>query len=186
MDSGGIWSDPMPSYSARPLTWAARRRSSKHFWTPLLPTSSPPASNGKIKSRLDLLTPHRVREKARNLLQFAVFAGHEGMHWVNLGLPPGNNVSTGNGTGSQPPGLLHGRRRAVQLRRRSGAYAAGIGSENRLTPGPAGWRSDPAAGPRPQPGIADSNCGAGPGNDKLRYCVWRHCPYSVNCISLVG
>ena len=37
----------------------------------------------------------RSGDKLSTLLQFAVFAGQMGMHWVNLGLPPGNNVSTG-------------------------------------------------------------------------------------------
>jgi multimeric flavodoxin WrbA len=38
----------------------------------------------------------RSGDKLETLLQFAVFAGQMGMHWVNLGLPPGNNVSTGS------------------------------------------------------------------------------------------
>jgi multimeric flavodoxin WrbA len=37
----------------------------------------------------------RSGDKLATLIQFAVFAGQMGMHWVNLGLPPGNNVSTG-------------------------------------------------------------------------------------------
>ena len=38
----------------------------------------------------------RSGDKLATLQQFAVFAAQHGMHWVNLGLPPGNNVSTGS------------------------------------------------------------------------------------------
>lgn len=38
----------------------------------------------------------RSGDKVATLLQFAVFAAQHGMHWVNLGLPPGNNASSGS------------------------------------------------------------------------------------------
>jgi multimeric flavodoxin WrbA len=37
----------------------------------------------------------RSGDKLATLQQLAVFAAQHGMHWVNLGLPPGNNSSTG-------------------------------------------------------------------------------------------
>lgn len=36
----------------------------------------------------------RSGDKLETLIQFAVFAAQHGMHWVNLGLRPGNNSST--------------------------------------------------------------------------------------------
>ena len=38
----------------------------------------------------------RSGDKLATLQQFAVFAAQHGMHWINLGLPPGNNSSTGS------------------------------------------------------------------------------------------
>ena len=38
----------------------------------------------------------RSGDKLATLLQLAVFAAQHGMHWVNLGLPPANNSSTGS------------------------------------------------------------------------------------------
>lgn len=38
----------------------------------------------------------RSGDKLATLMQMAVFAAEHGMHWVNLGLPPGNNSSTGS------------------------------------------------------------------------------------------
>ncbi len=35
-------------------------------------------------------------DKLATLMQLALFAAQHGMHWVNLGLPPGNNSSTGS------------------------------------------------------------------------------------------
>jgi NAD(P)H dehydrogenase (quinone) len=34
-------------------------------------------------------------DKLATLMQFAIFAAQHGMHWVSLGLPPGNNSSNG-------------------------------------------------------------------------------------------
>lgn len=33
-------------------------------------------------------------DKLNTLMQLAIFAAQQGMHWVNLGLPPGNNMSS--------------------------------------------------------------------------------------------
>lgn len=38
----------------------------------------------------------RSGDKLATLQQLAVFAAQHGMHWVNLGLPPANNSSTGS------------------------------------------------------------------------------------------
>lgn len=38
----------------------------------------------------------RSGDKLATLLQFAILAGQLGMHWVNLGIPPGNNQSSGS------------------------------------------------------------------------------------------
>jgi multimeric flavodoxin WrbA len=38
----------------------------------------------------------RSGDKLATLQQLAVFAAQHGMHWVNLGLPPGNNSSAGS------------------------------------------------------------------------------------------
>lgn len=38
----------------------------------------------------------RSGDKLATLQQLAIFAAQHGMHWVNLGLPPGNNASTGS------------------------------------------------------------------------------------------
>ncbi len=38
----------------------------------------------------------RSGDKLATLMQFAIFAAQLGMHWVNLGLPPANNSSTGS------------------------------------------------------------------------------------------
>ncbi len=38
----------------------------------------------------------RSGDKLATLMQIAIFAAQHGMHWVNLGLPPGNNSSTGS------------------------------------------------------------------------------------------
>src|SRR5262245_6062412 len=38
----------------------------------------------------------RSGDKLDTLIQFAIFAAQHGMHWVSLGLPPGNNRSTGS------------------------------------------------------------------------------------------
>jgi multimeric flavodoxin WrbA len=35
-------------------------------------------------------------DKSETLSQFTIFAAQHGMHWVNLGLPPANNSSTGS------------------------------------------------------------------------------------------
>lgn len=35
-------------------------------------------------------------DKLATLMPLALFAAQHGMHWVNLGLPPGNNSSTGS------------------------------------------------------------------------------------------
>jgi len=37
----------------------------------------------------------RSGDKLETLIQFAILAAQHGMHWVNLGLPPGNNHSEG-------------------------------------------------------------------------------------------
>lgn len=37
----------------------------------------------------------RSGDKLDTLVQLAIFAAQHGMHWVSLGLPPGNNRSTG-------------------------------------------------------------------------------------------
>ena len=38
----------------------------------------------------------RSGDKLDTLVQLAIFAAQHGMHWVSLGLPPGNNSSTGS------------------------------------------------------------------------------------------
>jgi multimeric flavodoxin WrbA len=38
----------------------------------------------------------RSGDKLATLIQIALFAAQHGMHWVNLGLPPSNNSSTGS------------------------------------------------------------------------------------------
>lgn len=38
----------------------------------------------------------RAGDKLATLVQIALFAAQHGMHWVNLGLPPGNNTSKGS------------------------------------------------------------------------------------------
>jgi len=38
----------------------------------------------------------RAGDKLATLIQIALFAAQHGMHWVNLGLPPANNSSTGS------------------------------------------------------------------------------------------
>jgi NAD(P)H dehydrogenase (quinone) len=38
----------------------------------------------------------RSGDKLATLVQFAIFAAQHGMHWMSLGLPPGNNSSTGS------------------------------------------------------------------------------------------
>jgi len=38
----------------------------------------------------------RSGDKLATLQQLAIFAAQHGMHWVNLGLPPGNNSSSGS------------------------------------------------------------------------------------------
>ena len=38
----------------------------------------------------------RSGDKLATLTQFAIFAAQHGMHWVNLGLPPGNNSTHGS------------------------------------------------------------------------------------------
>jgi multimeric flavodoxin WrbA len=38
----------------------------------------------------------RSGDKLATLMQIALFAAQHGMHWVNLGLPPANNSSTGS------------------------------------------------------------------------------------------
>lgn len=38
----------------------------------------------------------RSGDKLATLIQIALFAAQHGMHWVNLGLPPANNSSTGS------------------------------------------------------------------------------------------
>lgn len=38
----------------------------------------------------------RSGDKLATLIQMALFAAQHGMHWVNLGLPPANNSSTGS------------------------------------------------------------------------------------------
>lgn len=38
----------------------------------------------------------RSGDKLATLQQFSIFAAQHGMHWVSLGLPPGNNSSTGS------------------------------------------------------------------------------------------
>lgn len=40
----------------------------------------------------------RSGDKLATLIQIALFAAQHGMHWVNLGLPPANNTSTGSET----------------------------------------------------------------------------------------
>jgi len=38
----------------------------------------------------------RAGDKLATLIQIALFAAQHGMHWVNLGLPPGNSTSSGS------------------------------------------------------------------------------------------
>lgn len=38
----------------------------------------------------------RSGDKLETLMQLAIFAAQHGMHWVSLGLAPGNNMSTGS------------------------------------------------------------------------------------------
>jgi multimeric flavodoxin WrbA len=38
----------------------------------------------------------RSGDKLETLIQFAILAAQHGMHWVNLGLPPANNSSSGS------------------------------------------------------------------------------------------
>jgi multimeric flavodoxin WrbA len=38
----------------------------------------------------------RSGDKLATLIQMALFAAQHGMHWINLGLPPGNHSSTGS------------------------------------------------------------------------------------------
>lgn len=38
----------------------------------------------------------RSGDKLASLQQLAIFAAQHGMHWISLGLPPGNNSSTGS------------------------------------------------------------------------------------------
>lgn len=40
----------------------------------------------------------RSGDKLATLIQFSIFAAQLGMHWVNLGLPPANNSTTGSET----------------------------------------------------------------------------------------
>jgi hypothetical protein len=40
----------------------------------------------------------RSGDKLATLIQIALFAAQHGMHWVNLGLPPGNQTSSGSET----------------------------------------------------------------------------------------
>lgn len=38
----------------------------------------------------------RAGDKLATLIQLALFAAQHGMHWINLGLPPGNNSAAGS------------------------------------------------------------------------------------------
>ncbi len=56
------------------------------------------AAGGKWKDKLAAgftNSASRSGDKLAVLQQFAIFAAQHGMHWVNLGLPPANNSTTG-------------------------------------------------------------------------------------------
>lgn len=42
------------------------------------------------------ISASQAGDKSETLSQFSIFAAQHGMHWVNLGLPPANNSSTGS------------------------------------------------------------------------------------------
>lgn len=57
------------------------------------------AAGGKWKDKIAAgftNSASRSGDKLATLQQFFIFAAQHGMHWVNLGLPPGNNSSTGS------------------------------------------------------------------------------------------
>ncbi|MYM67485.1 NADPH-dependent FMN reductase [Pseudoduganella sp. FT55W] len=57
------------------------------------------AAGGKWKNKLAAgftNSASRSGDKLASLQQIAIFAAQHGMHWVSLGLPPGNNSSTGS------------------------------------------------------------------------------------------
>ena len=57
------------------------------------------AAGGKWKDKIAAgftNSASRSGDKLATLQQMAIFAAQHGMHWVNLGLPPGNNASTGS------------------------------------------------------------------------------------------
>ena len=56
----------------------------------------------------------RSGDKLATLQQIAVFAAQHGMHWVNLGLPPGHNHSTFDGRVAQSTWIFSWRGRSVQ------------------------------------------------------------------------
>jgi multimeric flavodoxin WrbA len=66
----------------------------------------------------------RSGDKLATLIQIALFAAQRGMHWVNLGLPPGESFLDRIGSGSESTQLLAGRRCAVEHRPRPRPRAA--------------------------------------------------------------
>ncbi len=50
----------------------------------------------------------RSGDKLATLIQIAIFAAQQGMHWVSLGLPPANNSSTGSENDLNRLGIFFG------------------------------------------------------------------------------
>ena len=48
----------------------------------------------------------RSGDKLATLIQLALFAARHGMHWINLGLPPGEPFQHRIRSGNEPAGLL--------------------------------------------------------------------------------
>jgi multimeric flavodoxin WrbA len=64
----------------------------------------------------------RSGDKLSTLMQFAIFAAQHGMHWISLGLPPGNNSSKGSEQDANRLGFFLGA--AAQSNADEGADAA--------------------------------------------------------------
>ena len=92
----------------------------------------------------------RSGDKLATLMQIALFAAQHGMHWVNLGLPPANNSSTGSEADLNRTRLLAGRRRAVERRPRSRTRAARGGPRHGAPSRTARGRGDAAVRPGPR------------------------------------
>ena len=64
----------------------------------------------------------RSGDKLATLMQFAIFAAQHGMHWISLGLPPGNNSTSGSEQDANRLGFFLGA--AAQSNADEGADAA--------------------------------------------------------------